>query len=254
MTGLPPSYRKLLSSPPPIMLDRFYDGTYDFPRVVTRPSVYLIATTPRCGSHYFGHLLFATKQLGAPLEYLNPYSYRRWSQIVGSTEPAVILREIMARRTSPTGWFGLQAHWPQLTFAQSKLPHDALDFRRIIWVRRRDIIEQAVSLTIALQTGAWTSFHRPLSEPIYDYKAIADCADGIRQMESAWEQFLMRTNAPHLSLFYEDIRANESKAITDVLNWFELPAVDVSLSGALEKQATSINSAWKDRFLRDMRR
>jgi LPS sulfotransferase NodH len=94
--------------------------------------------------------------------------------------------------------------------ARFKIPRDILNFRRIIWIRRRDIIEQAVSFAIALQTGAWTSFHEPMREPTYDYRAIASCADAIEQMESEWKRFLTQATIPYLSLFYEDIPADET--------------------------------------------
>ena len=100
---------------PHVLIDRFFDTTYDFPRVNSKPAVYLIASTPRSGSHYISHLLFATKYLGAPLEYLSAANFRRWSQIAGSEDPARVLEEIMARRTSPNGWFGVQTHWYQFS-------------------------------------------------------------------------------------------------------------------------------------------
>ena len=245
--------RPLLAGPPP--LDRFFDDTYDFPRVQISPSVYLIAATPRCGSHYLGHLLFATRQLGAPLEYFSMANYRRWSQVVGSESPVDVLRAIMARRTSASGWFGVQAHWFQLAnLSRLKIPRYALDFERVIWVRRRDVIDQAVSLVIALQTGAWTSFHKPSREPIYNYQAIANYANAIKLMELKWAQFLNQTNAPHLSLCYEDIRGNELTTVAHILEWFGLPQLELALSVPLQKQATETNAVWKDRFLCEMRR
>lgn len=250
--------RKLVAlreaGPPHVLLDRFFDSTYDFPRISSTPSVYLIAATPRSGSHFLGHLLFATRQLGAPLEYLSSANFQRWSQIARSEDPILVLGEIMARRTSPNGWFGVQAHWFQLAnLDRLKIPRDILDFRRIVWIRRRDLIGQAVSLAIAMQTGAWTSFHLPLREPIYDYQTIADCADAIQHMESEWEQFIAQTSAPRLTLFYEDIRANEATTIENILDWFGLPLVGDSLSSQIKMQSNEINAAWKKRFLSDTR-
>jgi trehalose 2-sulfotransferase len=235
---------------PPALPDRYFDKTYDFPRFMGKPSVYVIVATPRSGSSYLGHLLFATKKLGAPLEYLNAAHYRRWSQIVGSEDPAAVFGEIMTRRTSPSGWFGLKAHWIQLAnLGRFNVPHDILAFQRIIWIRRRDLIEQAISFAIAIQTGAWTSFHKPLAKPIYDYQAIADCAEAIKNMESAWARFLTQTSTPHLSLYYEDVRANEMETVAKILSWFGLPSLEISLSVSLQKQSNEINAAWKDRFL-----
>jgi LPS sulfotransferase NodH len=243
------------ASPPDILLNRLFDDTYDFPRSTIRPSTYLIAATPRSGSHYLGHLLFATRQLGAPLEYLEALAYRRWSQIADSKDPSVVLREIMARRTSPSGWFGMQAHWFHMAhLSRLKVPREIFDFHRIIWIRRRDLIEQAVSFAIMLQTGAPSSFHKPSREPVYNYQAIADCAEAITHMNQEWAQFMMQTSIPILSLYYEDIRANEMKTIGEILDWFGLPPLDVPISIPLQKQSTETNAAWKDRFLHDMRR
>lgn len=256
----PPAWLRKLSAlreagPDSVLLDRFFDSTYDFPRVSIAPSIYVIAATPRSGSHYLGHLLFTTKQLGAPLEYLSVPNYRRWSQIVGSEDPTTVFGEILARRTSPTGWFGVIAHWFHLAnFSRLKIPRDIFKFSRIIWIRRRDVIEQAVSLAIRLQTGAGTSFHQPLDEPIYNYQTLVECVDAIKQMDSAWAQFMTQTSAPHLQLFYEDIRQNEVATVALILDWFGLPRLDVSLSVPLKKQATATNAIWKDRFLCDMRR
>jgi LPS sulfotransferase NodH len=135
-----------------------------------------------------------------------------------------------------------------------KIPSYALNFQRIIWVRRRDVIEQAVSLAIALQTGAWTSFHKPSLAPRYNYQAIVNCAKTIKLMELKWTHFLSRTNAPHLSLFYEDIRGNEVATVAKILQWFGLPMPNAALSVPLQKQATETNAVWKDRFLCEMRR
>lgn len=105
-----------------------------------------------------------------------------------------------------------------------------------------------------LQTGAPSSFHKPLREPIYDYQAIADCAEAIKHMNQEWARFMMQTSIPILSVYYEDIRANEMKTIAEILDWFGLPPLDVPVSIPLQKQSTEINAAWKDRFLHDTRR
>ncbi len=127
------------AGPPHLLVDRVFDSTYDFPPTTHKRFVYLIATTPRSGSHYLGHLLFSTKQLGAPLEYLSAANFDHWCELVGSTDPRVVYGEIMTRRTSPNGWFGLQAHWYHLAnLARFRIPRDLFDVQRIIWIVRRD--------------------------------------------------------------------------------------------------------------------
>jgi LPS sulfotransferase NodH len=46
-----------------------FGAAYDFPDFSGAFRNYLIASTPRCGSHYLGHLLRATGRLGSPLEF-----------------------------------------------------------------------------------------------------------------------------------------------------------------------------------------
>lgn len=241
------------AGPPHILVDRFFDTTYDFPPTTQKRGAYLIATTPRSGSHYLGHLLFSTKQLGAPLEYLSAANFGRWCELIGSSDPRVVYGEIMARRTSPNGWFGLQAHWYHLAnLARFRIPHDLIDVHKIIWIMRRDLVEQAISLAIGLQTGSWTVFHKPSRAPTYDRVAIADCLEAIQQMNRAWARHIKRSGLPHLQLFYEDICANENETVQQILDWFELPKTEQITCVGLQKQADRLNIAWKQRFLSEL--
>ncbi len=60
----------------------------------------------------------------------------------------------MTCRTSPNGVFGLRIHAGHLGSLEAD-PYDILQAPRYIWIQRRDRLRQAVSYTMAEQTGVW---------------------------------------------------------------------------------------------------
>ena len=112
---------------------------YDFPEYPGQPMSYLIATTPRCGSHHLGHLLTATGMLGSPLEYFSKGRLRDWREKLAAADTVDLFRQLFRRRTSPSGWFGVKAHWPQ--FQQIMADEEVcglFNFRRYLHIERRD--------------------------------------------------------------------------------------------------------------------
>src|SRR3954447_9641014 len=64
-----------------IDIDTGYEGEFDFPARAQGPEItYLLASAPRAGRTHFSHVLWPTRSLGAPLEYLTfdplgPYGF-----------------------------------------------------------------------------------------------------------------------------------------------------------------------------------
>ena len=53
-------------------LDYYLSHARDFSESYRVNQRYLICTSPRCGSTLFGQMLYDTRKMGDPLEYLNP--------------------------------------------------------------------------------------------------------------------------------------------------------------------------------------
>jgi hypothetical protein len=87
----------------------------DFPPYDGTPRLYLMATMPRCGSHFLGHTLHSTGQFGFPLEYLNRMNLDIWRARLKAVDDLSALESLLRIRTSPSGWFGLKAHWNQFS-------------------------------------------------------------------------------------------------------------------------------------------
>jgi LPS sulfotransferase NodH len=227
---------------------------YDHPHFSGEASVYLIASTPRSGSHFLGHLLFGTGALGSPLEYLHPAHMRTWMSVLGVDSLSAMMESLSRRRTSPSGWFGIKAHWPEFArIAGDEALRDALPIRRYIFIRRRDRIAQAISALIAFQTKALISFHAPIGEPRYDFGAIRGAVAGLDAQNRQWEDFFERRSIAPLIVDYEDLVADADRVVDAILT--DLGVARSNRTGPTwmpERQASDLNARWREQYLQDM--
>lgn len=224
---------------------------YDFPEFTGTPRSYLIATTPRCGSHYLGHLLRNTGVLGSPLEYFSRGRITDWQARLGTATRKELFSQLLRRRTSPSGWFGVKAHWPQFEHVMSDpMLLDLFRLERFVQLVRSDRLAQAVSLVIAQQTSAWISFHALKRQPVYDTPAIAAALAGIDHQLSCWQAFFLSRGIEPLVLDYDDLVADPAACVQRVRDRCGLPATAASRPVSLlpQRQASAVNREWADRF------
>lgn len=134
---------------------------FDFPSFTGLPPVrYVLASTPRCGSNMLARALWRTGLAGFAEDYFADAFvldyFERWGFDSGDPQElaAGYVRRLMTHRTSPNGVFGLRIHAGHLGNLEVD-PYDVLQAPRYIWIRRRDRLRQAVSYTMAEQTGVW---------------------------------------------------------------------------------------------------
>ena len=227
---------------------------YDFPEFSGKPQSYLIATTPRCGSHLLGHLLCATGVLGSPLEYFSKGRLRDWQERLKADTHHDLFQKLFRKRTSPNGWFGVKAHWPQFQqILDDASVYDLFAFKRFIHIKRRDRLAQAISWVIAQQNAAWISFHEPTQEPTYDTAAIENALSVIDTQTAAWKQFFAAQGITPLVVIYEDLVANPDATIDGVLTHCGVDR-DPTLARPThtpQQQASARNQAWADRYKKE---
>ena len=233
-----------------------FSQAYDLPSYEAQPNVYIIASLPRSGSHFLGHLLANSGELGSPLEYLHPNHLRKWREVLGASTSADALRELFRRRTSPSGWFGLKAHWNH--FADALVDTSIADLlrpRQYIFIRRSDQLGQAISLVLARQTGAWISFHGRRSEPVYSFEAITTARQEIEAQDRSWADYFLRTKTEPLTVRYEDLVDDPAAILQKVSDALGVRVTPGKRTLAMPKvQATQINKEWRVRFMADASR
>ena len=177
---------------------------------------YAILSSPRSGSTLLGRLLHETALAGDPQEYFNPPLIYLERERSGNSELNMnqFLRLMEQRRTSPNGSFGIKMHYSQLlgVFKTAKPTNAVVGFLRkldkLIWIRRRDRIGQAISQAVAMRTQVWSSedtrFERNPKVDVHAY----ECVNALRLVcrdDAGWEQLIAKAGLKVHEVWYEDL-------------------------------------------------
>ena len=226
---------------------------FEFEHTEPRAS-YMVCSIPRSGSSLLCELLAGTGLAGAPAEFFHPDKMaalrRRW-QVEALDD---YLRELLARKTSPNGVFGVKAHWGQYQplFGDSD-PRGVLPAARLVLITRRDRLRQAVSWVRALQTLKWAAEDSPRVErvPVFDQEHIARKLGRIGREEEAWESLFDRHGIVPHRVVYEDFIAAQGETVRGVLSALGVDApADLRLPApVLDRQADELSEEWVERYL-----
>jgi LPS sulfotransferase NodH len=217
-------------------------------------SALVIASSQRSGSSLLGHYLAATGKFGVPLEYFNVPNLRQWRQRFGVDTFTDLLDAVEPLRTSENGIFSLKCHYFQLR-AIGSIPDLITRYGdcRFVRIRRRDLVAQAVSRTIASQTGVWISGQARTGEAVYDRSAIARNLRLIAWQDSHWPLAFSIAGVPWIEVEYELLVENAAKEIRRIADHagVELSSADIPEAAPLTPQGMGLTQAWADRFRKD---
>jgi LPS sulfotransferase NodH len=232
---------------------RQFDETYDLKCEHGARIYYTICATQRCGSHFLGHLMYSTGQMGYPLEYLYAPHLARWTDLSGRTETQEVFDYIKSRRTSPNGCFGFKMHYPQLIDAISKYALDVIfPGCRFILIEREDLLGQAISLVRALQTNQWISLHDRTGSASYDFDAIQRGISFILEEKASWRRFFAISGRDYFRVTYESLLENPPRAIDQIAEYLGVGPARIQWESVLpQRQADDESKRWRRQFLLD---
>jgi LPS sulfotransferase NodH len=250
---------------------------------------YVLACTPRVGSHLLADALTSTRIAGHPKEWLPrfaadaaPLTPRDRLRLV--TQPpsqetydaaidGAYVEQVLASGTGENGVFGIVIHWFVLQDAVRRLraffetsesaPHRVLAcaFPNVsyVWLKRRDKIAQAVSWYTAIQTGTYVG-RQARTDPHeaervrFDYAQIRYLLTALTAFENGWASFFAASGVKPLVIHYEELSAQYVAAIRSVLDFLQLDAAgaDIALPKR-EKYADARSREWIERFKREHR-
>lgn len=219
---------------------------------------YLVCTTPRSGSTYLCRLLRGPRDMGRPDEHLAEGRNTAARKAGGAAWMEAILRD---GRTA-NGVFGVKLFPPhhQALLQAGIKAEDWLPGLRYVLLRRRDLLGQAISFAIALQTDQWVSWLGPERprEPQYDAALIARLFDRVVEWEGYWRRYFALTAVTPLELDYEEVQQRPSQAVAAIRAHLGLPAAPQAEPSEphlpTRMQRTSRNDEWRQRFLADLDR
>jgi trehalose 2-sulfotransferase len=235
-----------------------FESGLDFPLSTDVRIKYAICSTPRCGSHLLGQILYGTGRMGCPLEYFNLDNLRRWHERATREGAEDLVRFLFNIRTSPNGCFGLKAHFPHLQTLARHIPlSDFVTDYAYVHIVRGDILSQAISFARAKQTGDWIS-RSPTGgqNAMYDSRLIRRCLIEIARQNASWEHLFHAFGRQPLVVTYESLAADPPRAAREVAAFVGVElAADASIpSPRTSRQADSESESWRERFLDEMRR
>ena len=192
-----------------------FSDSLDRPYAGTPAKTVLIASTPRCGSHILGQAMGETGRLGVPFDYSDPATATEWARRMETTTPEATLAELMARRTTPNGIFGILSHHEHgVVFGSTEKLLRQLPGLKVVHLRRGDVLRQAVSFAIAKQTGVWANGQDGTGEaPAYDPGLIDHCLNDIAVQNALWTSLFRKLEIKPLEIMYETALTDMPKTV-----------------------------------------
>ena len=168
----------------------------------------------------------------------------------------------MDKRTSPLGIFSVKAHWEQLNWFNRRFPKtlDKLHLQNYIYIKRKDLLEQAISSEIAFQTKSYISMKQSGDiEPEYSRQRIDKYLVQIKTKNNAWDSYFINKKIEPFRINYEDLVADPSQQLFRICQYMSLNISSIESNELIrnyntqsehspQKQSTALNSLWKQKY------
>jgi LPS sulfotransferase NodH len=218
---------------------------------------YAILIVPRSGSTFLARTLLVSGMFGDPDEWFNydPGSVAANYAAEGPDRTLYsYVSHIQETTTGANGVFGVQLGVSQLEFLRPLVPLEHVLGPRPCWffLRRRNLVAQAISLYKARTTGRFHSYQDVRAEAGYDADAIAGTARSLVTEEQKAVTFFRESGLWPIELYYEDI-VDESFTMALFRNALQIhgePEIDGATRNTypVEKMATAGSSRWEESF------
>lgn len=224
-------------------------------------SIFLCFTN-RCGSTLVGSELSRYGIFGSPDARKN-YEYFDGDTIVEVCKREAFLSlnryvsYLVDTFTSPNGFFSTKVSVGQLAWlTRIGLVKRCFQDPNYIFVRRRNTVAQAISLSIAVQSRRWTSLHAQSDAELrYDPDQIVKALRNITMANALFEIFFELHGIDPIRIVYEDVESDASK-IGEIVQ--ERLGISFSEQAAstlpVTKQRAFVNGEWEVRFRAEYRR
>jgi LPS sulfotransferase NodH len=203
-----------------------------------------LCTSQRTGSFFLSRTMLH-HGIGVPHGYFNNRHVSSIARRVGiaalgdgfaaGAHPSLrraYIHEILSRRTV-NGVFAAKLQWGQ--YAQqldNPEGHDLLDGGRFIYLYREDLLAQAISVHVAMETGMWGLDGRatsivPETPRFFDEPLIQDRLQRLAENETNWRLFFARAGIAPLIISYEQLVADTPATMRRIIAAFALDLPDV---------------------------
>jgi LPS sulfotransferase NodH len=214
----------------------------------------LVCFTNRCGSTLVCSALSRLGIAGKPqrlnYEYFNSDVVTEESAGLGIRTFDDYVHHCIRLYSSPTGNFTTKLSATQLNWFVECGAIARLGVRpKVIFVRRRNVIAQAVSFATAVQNGEWTSLHAPNPDSAslrLDPCFVLIAAKAICEQNAIFELLFDFHDLKPMTVWYEDIAADQTTLVSDLADFLGLNSPSLGRSTLpVARQTAEHKAQWE---------
>ena len=209
---------------------------------------YLICATPRTGSSLLCGLLDSTEVAGRPESYFRKSDEQYWASRWGlarmpdrTFNHSVFIEAAIAAGRTENGVFAARVMWgtldevierlgavyPDSTGADLDLLNRAFGRTSFVYLRREDVLAQAVSWLRAEQVDIWfetdqTPRRQAKQAPQFDFDQIHELVGTINEHDEAWRQWFTSVGVQPHQVWYADLDVDPVGVIRGILEFLGL--------------------------------
>lgn len=229
-----------------------FDNVTDFSGSFDKESL-IVCFTNRCGSTYLISLLMQYGIASEPNEYMN-FEYFNGDEVVKICRNNEIKTfdsyiEHVFSNYSKDGRLITKLSVDQLVmFSKKGYLKKYFGNAKFLFIERRDLISQSVSLSIAMQSGLWTSKHEAVNkkELNFDLVALRNYCKQIANSNAYFKLFFELHDIDTINVVYEELLKDEDSFRRSLEEFLGVKfKVREKNELKLKKQGTEINEIWK---------
>ncbi len=230
---------------------------------------YIICSIGRSGSTLLASTFGNLGNCGNPEEYFHENRVQNLRENNDVSGFRNYLEEILGKGVTDNGVFGMKMHWHHmrdfLQFSRKKLGHEGKTDLEIlnyffpnpnfIYIRRENIVKQAVSTAIAQQTDIWekplgSNTNKQIKPRKFSPLAIYGAKQGIRQREEAWREFFRKNSLDVYEIVYENFCQSIENNTIDMIKFLKIEPLPEpnQIKVSLQKQSNHINDRWEQYY------
>jgi LPS sulfotransferase NodH len=209
---------------------------------------YAICAEERSGSNLLCHHLESTGVLGRPSEAFKYAAAVARLRRAGPSGPFDHLKPA----TTANGIYGFKLFSGHFDFISGTDWLERLPGLCFVYLERRDLLGQAISLVKAAQTGSYRASMKPLAEPAYDRGAIAFALQRLTLAQARWKMFFATNDLRPVLLTYGEVCEDPPAAVRAIAERLGIDVAGIASSApAMRVQRDAGSDAWRERFVEE---
>jgi LPS sulfotransferase NodH len=230
-------------------------------------TLYVMFIIARSGSTWLTDMAMRGGRLGAPQEWFNDEWIQGAEPALGCKPPRLAgtgdineyATRCVADHRSTIGLMGVQLSYHQ-TLGLMRAMEDpaAAATLPLFYLRRRNILAQAISLYKSVESGLFHSYQNTgkntvFTAPAYDQQKIALWLGHLVDCEAGFAALFASCGAAPVALFYEDMVARPAEYLAMIEHRItgHTPPAAVAPASPLRQLGDAQSLAWEERFRRE---